>query len=1046
MVEKIFPSYSRENESKILDLWHKQGIIGKIIERNKKGKDFFFLQGPPYTSGKIHCGQAWNHSLKDAVLRYKRMTGHNVLARAGYDMHGLPTEHKVQAALGLEGKDDIESFGEEKFVKECLKWSEEKSADMTVDLQKLGVTLDFSDPYKPIQQDYIDSVWYLIKEADKKERLYLGEKTMSWCASCATAVAKHEQEYKEIKDTSIFLKFKKVNTDNEYFIVWTTTPWTIPFNLAIMVNPEMEYVDCKVTTSEGKEEVWTVCKDLAGIFLGNVDDIEFEIGKAYLGEVLEGKKYIHPWAKDNPDISEIDSEKLFSVLLSKEYVDSSAGTGLVHCAPGCGPEDYEVGVRNGIPPYNAIDEKGYFPERIPKYAGLRAKFNDKDFIKLMEEDGFLIKKTPIEHDYAHCERCHNPVVFRKTKQWFFKVEDLKERMLEFNKNVNWHPQTAKNAFNSWLENLRDNSITKQRIFGTPAPIWVKLDEEGEVEEYYVVSSKEELEKVVIGELPENLHKPWIDDVKIKHPETGTVLSRIPDVLDVWIDAGCASWASLYFPKTKEEFERYFPADYIVEGKDQIRGWFNLLMVAGILAFDKPVFKNVGMHGFIAGVDGVKMSKSLGNIITPAEVVEKSSVDTFRYYFTSIKGGEDIAFSWDELNLRHRHMSVLWNVSKYLMDLIDASELSLDELLIKGKDLIETEEKYILSLTNHTIRDVTAAFENYKVDDVPSLVGELFLAISRNYIQAVRDKCNDDSKSPAVVYALYESLIATLKVFSPVAPFITEEIFQNLKQYKSFEEESVHEFTWPEADKNLMNVELESQFNNSMNVISGILAAREKAALNVRQPVGKVVVVTKDVAVKLSENLLSMIKSQANVKAVDFVEDFDKLEYSVKANFRNLSGDFGAETAEVGTAINQLPKSESLKMHELFSEGKTYDLNGKEIKNIHVDFNISVSEPFVMSEISKAVIALDKTLTEDLINEGLSRELTRRIQNARKDLGLVKTDRVEAIIDNQDLFDKVKPFVENICNTCGISGFQVAKNSGEEIKFKGIELKLEVKKV
>lgn len=1030
----MYDSYNKETEKKILAYWESKNILQKTIDQNKNGEDFFFLQGPPYTSGKIHCGQAWNHSLKDAVLRFKRMQGKNVLARAGYDMHGLPTELKVQKQLNLNGKEDIEKYGYEKFIQECIKWSEEKSSVMSKDLENLGITLDFSDPYKPISQDYIDSIWYLIKQADKKQRLYLGEKTMLWDAATESALAKHEVEYKEVKDNSIFLKFQKEGKDNEYFVIWTTTPWTIPFNLAIMVNPEMEYVDAKVKT-DGKEEVWTVCKDLSGIFLGNVDDIEYEIIHTYLGEKLEGQKYIHPWAKHNPDLQDIDAEKLFTVLLSSEYVDSSAGTGLVHCAPGCGPEDYEVGLRNGLPPYNVINEKGQFPDRLEKYAGLVAKEDDIEFIKMMKEDGFLIKKTPIEHEYPHGERSGKPVIFRTTKQWFFKVEDLKPRMLEFNKEVNWHPQTAKNAFNSWLDNLRDNSITKQRFWGTPAPIWASFDEEGKLQEYYVVESHDELQKLATSELPKDLHKPWIDSVEITHPESGNVLKRIPDVLDVWIDAGCASWASLYYPKNPEQFEKFFPADYIVEGKDQIRGWFNLLMIAGVLAFDKPVFKNVSMHGFISGVDGVKMSKSLGNIITPEEVIEKSSIDTFRLYFTQNKAGEDIAFSWENLSLAQRQLTILWNTAKYIKDTLGSKKLA--DTLANGKANLGLEEQYILSKTHSTINQVSTLYEHYKVDEVPEKIVDLFLSISRDYIQAVREKENKD----VVIYTLYEAIMKTITILAPVCPFITEMIYQNMKEIdSSLDKESVHMLDWPEADTSLINKDLETNFNSALDIISGILATREKAKINVRQPLAKSIIVSKDAGSTIAQ-FESMIKSQTNVKILDVVEQFDKVSYSVKANFKNLGSDFGQKTADIGKAINALSKDDIMKMHESFAVNKPFCMNGEEIKSHHVTFETLVEEPYVHADMSNGFIATDTTLTDELKAEGLSREFTRRVQNARKEAGLVKEDVVLLKLNNQEFFSVIEPYIENVKKVCGLKEITITDNSGEEIELKGHKVKI-----
>lgn len=1051
MSELPFAQYSpSENEEKIVSFWEEKRTTQKIAERNKNGKKFYFLQGPPYTSGNLHAGQGWNHALKDAILRYKRMNGHKVLARAGYDMHGLPTELKVQKKLNLNGKDDIAAYGHDSFVTECLAWSEEKAAQMNKDLQRMGVTLDFTDPYKPITQDYIDSIWFLIKEADKKNRLYLGEKTMMWCPATESALAKHEVEYKEVVDTSVFLKFKKEGTDNEYFVIWTTTPWTIPFNLAIMVNPDMEYVDATVTTATGKE-TWTICKDLANVFLGNVDDISFEISEPYLGKELEGKKYIHPWQDENPDIAELAKKypNLFTILLSSEYVDSSAGSGLVHCAPGCGPEDYEVGVRNNLPPYNVINEKGQFPEHIAKYAGLVAKQDDKKFIKMMEEDGFLIKKSSIEHEYPHSERSQVPVVFRTTKQWFFKVEDLKEKMLELNKETYWHPGTAKNAFASWLDNLRDNSITKQRIWGTPAPIWIHKNERGEIDEHFVIGSREELESLA-GKLPENLHKPWIDSITFTSPKTGNTLERVPDVLDVWIDAGCASWASLDYPKRKDLFEEYFPADFIVEGKDQIRGWFNLLMVAGILAFDAPAFKNVSMHGFLSGVDGVKMSKSLGNIISPEEIIQKTSVDTFRYYFTGNKAGEDISFSWDQLALHHRHLTILWNTAKYFLDQLDAQEdLTIDDVLHIGPNHLTEIEQYMLSKTHTTIQHVTTLFESHKMDEVPEVVAELFLALSRNYIQAVRDKLSRTKEErAAALYTIYKSISASITLFSPICPFITEAIYQNIAsriQTKEYSYESIHEQPWPSAEKQQIRPAVEKSVELALGVISGVLAAREVAQQNVRQPLAKAVLITTHPeTTKAAQELQELVKTQTNIKELDVVESFDKLVYIAKPNYKEIGLDFGTETATVAKAISEFEHPEHI--YATVQQGKTFDLDGKKIKPQHVTFDISVEKPFTCAHISQGIVAVDTTLSEELLIEGFCREFTRRIQQERKNMGLVKKDRVSVALSDKKVFDMINSRKQQVQELCGITELELKETvSGITQNIKGTTFIVEIKR-
>jgi isoleucyl-tRNA synthetase len=614
-------------EQEILEFWKKDKIYEKVKEKNKKGKKFYFLQGPPYTSGKIHIGHAWNNTLKDTVLRYKRMKGFNVWDRGGYDMHGLPTENAVQKKLGIKDKLEIEKYGVEKFIRECIDFSSSNALQMNKDLERLGVWMDHSNAYLPIKKEYIEGEWWLIKKAWEQKRLYKGKKIMQWCGYCETSLAKHELEYENIKDNSIFLKFPIKDKKDEYFIIWTTTPWTIPFNLAIMVNPNVDYVNVEVKTKQGKEK-WIVAKVLSNIFISGLLGYEFKILEEYKGSQLEGIEYIHPFhnkLKTLYDGLKKKSKNVHTVILSEEYVDTTSGSGLVHSAPGCGPEDFEACKGYGIDAFNEIDEKGYFPESMGIFSGLRAKQDDDRFIEELKKSGSLIIDTPVEHEYAHCWRCHNPVVFRSTEQWFMKIEDLIPKMISFNKKVKWQPDFTKKNFDIWINNLKDNGITRQRYWGCPAPIW-----ECSCGETEVIGNSNELE-LKGGKIPEDLHKPWIDNVTIKCKKCKKDMKRIADVIDVWIDAGTASWNCLYYPNEKKYFKELFPADFILEATEQVRLWFSMLQICSAVALNKSSYKNVYCHGMILDYQGTKMSKSLGNIISPYEVTDKYGADILRYY-------------------------------------------------------------------------------------------------------------------------------------------------------------------------------------------------------------------------------------------------------------------------------------------------------------------------------------------------------------------------------------------------------------------------------
>ena len=1027
-------------EPKILEFWNKNNIHKKANDRNAGKQKFYFLQGPPYTSGRLHMGHAWNNSLKDMELRYKRMKGFDVWDRAGYDMHGLPTEHKVQAELNLKLKEDIIAYGVEPFVKRCIDFCTKSALTMDKDLERLGIWMDFKNAYWPIKNEYIEGEWWLIKKAHEKERLYEGLRTISWCKSCATALAKHEQEYKEVKETSIFVKFKVVGKDNEYLIIWTTTPWTIPFNLAVMVNPELEYVKCKVQVfddmqkKEGKthDEYWIVAGALANVFISSVAGLKYNVVEEFTGEKLEGLKYEHPLHDIINDYKVLSKkhEKIHSVVLSTEYVDTSAGTGLVHCAPGCGPEDYEVGYKNNLPAYNTIDEYGRFPQGIGELSGLVAKDDDWKFVEALEKRGAIIAKTKVMHDYAHCERCHNPIVFRTTKQWFFRTEDLAKNMLEANQDIKWVPEAGKNAFDSWLKNLRDNSITKQRFWGTPIPIW-KCEK---CNSYDVVGSVDELKKLVGKEskIPANLHKPWIDDVKYSCKKKGCngTKIRIPDILDVWIDAGTASWNSLGYPNAKGSealLKRLWPADFILEAKEQVRGWFNLLMVSSFIAFEKPCFKNVFMHGMLTDVEGVKMSKSLGNVISPYEIVDKYGADTLRTYCCATRAGEDMSFSWDEISLKNKKLMILWNLHKFLIDLAYNCNVNPSLLKIAKHDI---EEDYIFSVLNSRIKTVTELYDSYKIDEVIALIEDIYLELSRSYIQLVRDKSSvgSDDEKHLVIYTIYNVLMGCLKMYSTVAPFITEQIYQDIKAAFGLKEESITLFSWPEYDAKKINKDLETDFEVAFAAIQGILAAREKAQLGVRWPLKEAVIVTsKDEIRKSVDSVKELIMRQANVKEIIVAKQFDKIKESVKPDYSKINPAFKELSARIIAKL-ALESPQSILSH-LEKNGKfTVDLEkfGKvDVKREHFMIVKVIPDEYKEGEFRHASLYIDCTRTLELDGEGFAREIMRRVQSMRKNAGLEKKDRIDLYIRvNQDLLDMIENWQDNIEEKVGADALEL----------------------
>ncbi len=985
----LYPTYNfKELEPQILEYWKKKKIVEKKRKKNQKGQKFYFLEGPPYTSGHIHLGHAWNMALKDMVLRYKRMQGFNVWDRMGYDMHGLPTEQKVMAKLNLKDKQDIEKFGLKKFQKECKHFCMEMMEKMNEDFVRLGATLDFSDPYQPITKEFMQAEWWLIKQAHQKGRLYQGLRTMHWDAATQSAVAKHELEYKTITDTSIYMKFPHKTRANTYFLIWTTTPWTIPLNLAIMANPDLEYVEV-----QAGREIWILAKELVPAVMQKAALLDYTILHEYRGAQLEGQSYNHPLHIERylpPELQQ--NPKLFTVLLSSEYVTATDGTGLVHCAPGCGPEDYEVGHLNHIPPFNCVNEAGLFDNFGP-FSGWRAKADDKKFIDAIEDSGALLYQQQYVHEYPHGERSHQPVIFRTTKQWFFKVEDLKEKMMAANEDIYWYPESGKNAFRSWLENLRDNSITKQRYWGTAVPIW----QAGE-KDHIVIGSLEELE-TLSGKKAREMHIPDIDKIKIE--KDGKVYRRIPDVLDVWIDAGTASWNCLDYPADKETFQKLFPADFILEGKDQIRGWFNLLMVASFLAFDEPAFKKVYMHGFVTDVLGVKMSKTRGNIISPSEVIDKHGADVVRSYLCQTAAGEDLNFSWEECAQKQRNLNILWNLHKLLLTLATENKINPYKMPKRVQRKLDLEEKYIISKLHSTIKNVTELLEKYRLDETIAPLEQLFLGISRTYVQMVREKSSvgDEEDKEKVVYTLGYVLLETLKMLSVITPFISEAIYLNLKEEFKLKEKSLGHYGWPISDTAKIDAQLETHLEVAQEIIQAALHAREKAKLGLRWPVLEILVVSTNPEIKeLIVGLRSILTTQINTKSIRVVDTIPGLTLKVKPDYGKIGPAFGNLSPQI---LAQLTAASPETIADNLERSGFYvvKMQGKEVKLSKEMVNIeqSVPAPFIASEFSAGTIYVNTARNLELDTEGYAREVMRQVQQLRKDAGLQKWDRVQLAI-------------------------------------------------
>ncbi len=845
----------KEIEQSVTAFWDQNTIYHKAKTKNQKGKPYFFLDGPPYTTGAIHIGHAWNKTMKDAVLRYKRMQGFNVRDQPGYDMHGLPIEVQVEKQLGIHNKKEIiEKIGLKTFIEACEKFALDNLWPMNKDFQRLGVWMDWDNPYMSIKNSYIEGAWWALKKAHKNKALYKGQKAMTWCARCATALAKHELVYENRTDPSIYLKFKIIGKENEYLLVWTTTPWTLAFNMGVMANPTLTYVKTKVGN-----ESWILAKDLAEPVLKTFLGKEYSILEELPGTALEGITYEHPFQSELDILSQFANNKKFcTVVLSKEHVDVTSGTGLVHMAPGCGPEDYDVGKRNGLEPFNDVDEQGVFSSRMGSLSGLTAKKDDAQFIQKLKDKTILIGETTIDHEYAHCWRSKTPVIYRTTEQWFLGVERFKHEMLAENKNVQWTPDWAGNRwFDSWLQDLQDWCISRQRFWGIPLPIW-----ECAKQHVTLIESKEELEQLS-GMKLDNLHRPWIDEIIFPCKKCNEPMHRTPDVLDVWLDSGAAPWASI----DKAMWKKLDKAEFILEGKDQIRGWFNSLICLSMVSRGTNSYKAVYMHGMIMDAQGRKMSKSLKNIISPYEVIEKYGVDAVRYYMIgAAKPGLDMNYNFEDMNSKYRNLDILWNIQNFVLDLAKTNGFT---QLSKPTNM-GIEEHYLLSKTHSTIQEATALFDTYQLDQIPWKLEELYLEMSRTYIKMIRDKASIGSKKEkkAIFTTLGTSLLTFIRLSAPIMPYLAEDLYQRLRTTFSLSDESIHLTKWPKADEKYINKNLELQITLSKEITQAALALRDKEKINVRWPLSKAEIYVSDPS--LQENITAveaLIKKQANLKKI-----------------------------------------------------------------------------------------------------------------------------------------------------------------------------------
>ncbi|MFA4960141.1 MAG: isoleucine--tRNA ligase [Candidatus Pacearchaeota archaeon] len=862
-------------EEEILKFWEEKEIYKKSKEKNVKGKKFYLMDGPPYATGRIHMGTALNKILKDVAMRSQRLQGKDVFDRAGYDTHGVPIEFKVEKEIGSRTKQDIEKFGVKNFIEKCKEYATKYIGIMGEEFKNLGVWMDFGNPYLTLDREYVETIWDTLKVASEKNLLYLDKYPVHICPRCETAVSFNEIEYTKQKDTSVFVKFSLVGEKNTFLIIWTTTPWTLPANTGVMVNPNLEYQRIELSSGEN----WIIAKALVSKIMGELG-LGFTVKDEFKGKSLIGLKYNNPLVKN----LKLNLKDAYRVIPSARYVTVEDGTGLVHCAPGHGKEDYEVGREAGIDAPSPVGIDGVLMGETGKYAGKKARIVDAEIIEDLEGEGALVYKMEYVHDYPLCWRCRTPLLMTSQPQWFLRVSEIQKKILKENTKIKWTPKWMELRMKAWIEGISDWPVSRRRYWGTPLPIWAC----NRCDKKKVVGSIKELEKES-GKKINEVHRPEIDDVKLRC-SCGGEMKRVEDVLDVWFDSGVSSWAALNCSDGGEKFKEFWPADLNIEGKDQVRGWWNSQLILSEIKFGKKPFENISVHGMVLDMGKKKMSKSLGNVVAPSDIIKKYNRDYLRYYFAKISKGEDFSYQEREFS----------DIRKFFMTLVNSVKFIVQ--VEKQREKILIEDRWILSRFNSMKKEVLNSYNNFMFPDVIQKFEEFLIEdFSRTYIQIVRERGGESKK------IMDKIMIEFLKLLAPIIPFLTESIWQDLIKLKLVNEESVHLSKIKKEDE--IDESLESQFKVVKQVIEMGLAERDKAKVGLRWPLSKLTVYAK--ADFHMEQFNEILKTQLNVKKIVF-SDAKETEIGISLD-TELTPDLESEgfAREVSRKIQAIRKNAGL---------------------------------------------------------------------------------------------------------------------------------------
>ncbi len=984
-----------DRERQVEEFWKEHDIFKKSIEQRDGAPSFTFYDGPPTANGKPHIGHVLTRVIKDMIPRFQTMKGHKIRRKAGWDTHGLPVELEVEKQLGLNGKEQIEGYGMEPFIEKC-KQSVWQYKGMWEEFSgHVGFWADMDDPYVTYDNNFIESEWWALKQIWEKGLLYKGHKIVPYCPRCGTPLSSHEvaQGYKDVKEKSAFVKFKAKGED-AYLLAWTTTPWTLPSNLALCVNPEITYV--KVKNND-------VVYYMAEALVDTVMEGETEILDRFPGRQLEYKEYepLFPYAE------KIIKKKAFMVLCD-DYVTTSDGTGIVHQAPAFGEDDSRVCRKYDLPFVQFVDSKGQLTEETD-WAGMFVKEADPLIIRALKEKGLLFKAPVFEHSYPHCWRCDTPLIYYARESWFVKMTDVREDLIRNNDTVNWIPASiGKGRFGDWLEHVQDWGISRNRYWGTPLNIW-----ECECGHQHSIGSIDEL-KAMSDNCPEDieLHRPFIDAVTISCPECGRKMQRVPEVIDCWFDSGSMPFAQWHYPfENKEIFEENYPADFISEAVDQTRGWFYSLMAISTLLFNKAPYKNVIVLGHVQDENGRKMSKSKGNAVDPMDALRAHGADAIRWYFYENSAPwlpnrfHDAAVKEGQ----RKFMGTLWNTYAFYVlyaniDKFDASQYQIDESSLSVMD------RWLFSRLNTLVKSVDENLSAYKVTETAKVLQEFVDELSNWYVRRSRERFWGKELTQDKINAymtLYTALVTTIKAAAPMIPFMTEDIYQNLvRSVDKTAPESIHLCDFPQADLKYIDCELEADMELVLEIVSLGRAARNTANIKNRQPIGNMYVKAER---PLNEFYREIIEDELNIKAVAFKDDMEAyLTYSFKPQFKVLGPKAGKQIGEIKAALGSL-NGQAAKEELDKTGGIRLEISTGEFTLTAEDVEVSMAqtEGYAAERYNNVTVAIETMLSDALIEEGFVREIISKIQTMRKENKFEVMDRITVFVSgNQKLADLV----------------------------------------